>query len=54
MKVEGERVDGLLLVVPGNFWSSTGVGGFALFARGGPASWSEQVTAHVEQSITLG
>lgn len=31
--------DGLLVVVPGNFWSSMGVGGFALFARGGPASW---------------
>jgi hypothetical protein len=39
MKDGREGVDGLLLVVPGNFWSSTGVGGFALFARGGPASW---------------
>lgn len=28
--------DGLLVVVPGNFWSSMGVGGFALFARGDP------------------
>lgn len=28
-------------LVPGNFWSSMGDGGFALFARGGPASWSK-------------